>query len=151
MVVRQTRLIRGGLLTTSLALVLVAGACGGSAAASETKLSITLYPNGVGKPGVVHRRLACNPASGTVPHPAAACRVLARLAHPFAPVAPGTICSALDTGPQVASVVGHVRGKVVRTQLNLRGSCEIGRWRLVAAVVPGFAAGAGAAGPVVSP
>jgi hypothetical protein len=151
MVVRQTRHVRRGLLATSLALVLVAGGCGGSAAAAETKLSITLYPNGLGKPGVVHRRLSCNPASGTVAHPAAACRVLAHLAHPFAPVAPGTICSALDTGPQVASVIGHVRGRAVRTQLNLRGSCEIGRWRLVAAVVPGFSSSGGAAGPVVVP
>jgi len=144
-------MMRRTLLSSSLALVLVAGACGGSASARETKLSITLYPNGIGKPGVVHRRLNCNPASGTVAHPAAACRALAKLAHPFAPVPAGTICSALDTGPQVASVIGHVRGKVVRTQLNLRGSCEIGRWRLVAAVVPGFTPSGGGSGPVLAP
>ncbi len=148
---RQARRVRGGLLATSLALVVVLGACGGSAAAAETKLSITLYPNGLGKPGVVHRRLSCNPASGTVPNPAGACRVLARLAHPFAGVPAGTICSHLDTGPQVASVVGHIRGKAVRTQLNLRGSCEIGRWRLVAAVVPGFSPSGGSSGPILAP
>jgi len=148
---RRHRQVGGGLLATSIALVLVVGACGGSAAASETKLSITLYPNGVGKPGVVHRRLNCNPASGTVPQPAAACRVLAHLAHPFAAVPVGTICSAIDTGPQVASVIGHVRGKAVRTRLNLRGSCEIGRWRLVAAVVPGFSASGSSSGPVRGP
>jgi hypothetical protein len=130
--------IRAGLVSTSVAVVVVAGACGGTASAAETKLSITVYPHGIGKPGVVHKSLTCNPASGTVAHPATACRVLARLAHPFARVPAGMICSHLDTGPQVASVVGHVRGKAVRTQLNLRGSCEIDRWRLVAAVVPGF-------------
>lgn len=148
---REARHVRGGLLSASLALVLLAGACGGSASAAGTKLSITLYPNGLGRPGVERRHLSCNPASGTVPHPAAACRVLAGLAHPFAAVPAGTICSHLDTGPQVASVIGHVRGKAVRTQLNLRGSCEIGRWRLVAAVVPGFSGGGSGSGPVLGP
>ncbi|HWH12158.1 MAG TPA: hypothetical protein VG165_13595 [Solirubrobacteraceae bacterium] len=130
--------IRAVLISSSLALVLVGGACGASAAASETKLSITLYPNGVGRAGVVHRRLSCNPPSGTVPHPASACRILLRLSQPFAPVPAGTICSDIETGPQVASVIGHLRGKVVRTQLSLRGTCEIGRWRALASVVPGF-------------
>jgi hypothetical protein len=148
---RSIRALRAALIPASLAVVLVAGACGASASAPETKLSITFYPNGVGKPGVVHKRLSCNPASGTVPHPATACRVLAKLAHPFAAVPAGTICSAIDTGPQVASVIGHVRGKVVRTQLNLRGSCEIGRWRAVDSVVPGFSGSSSSTGMAVNP
>jgi hypothetical protein len=143
--------VRSGVISTSLALVLLASACGASASAAETKLSITLYPNGVGKSGVVHKRLNCNPASGTVPHPATACRVLLGLAHPFAAVPAGTICSAIDTGPQVASVIGHVRGKVVRTELDLRGSCEIGRWRALASVVPGFSGTAASTGMAVTP
>jgi hypothetical protein len=148
---RPTHTVRSGLISTSLALVLLAGACGASASAAETKLSITLYPNGVGKSGAVHKRLSCNPATGSVAHPATACRVLLGLAHPFAPVPAGTICSDIDTGPQVASVIGHVRGKVVRTQLNLRGSCEIGRWRALASVVPGFSGTPSSTGMAVSP
>jgi hypothetical protein len=130
--------IRRALGAISLGLVLVAGACTASASAAETKLSITLYPNGLGRPGVVHRLLSCDPAGGSVPDPARACRVLAGLAHPFAPVPAGTTCTELDTGPQVAKVIGHVRGRVVRAELDLRGGCEIDRWRLVAAIVPGF-------------
>ena len=145
------RAIRAALVSSSLVFVLGAGACGASASAAATKLSITLYPNGVGKPGVVHRRLSCNPATGTVAHPATACRVLLGLAHPFAAVPAGTICSDIDTGPQVASVIGHVRGKVVRTQLNLRGSCEIGRWRELASVVPGFSGTSSSTGMAVNP
>ncbi|HEX3873382.1 MAG TPA: hypothetical protein VHW26_04485 [Solirubrobacteraceae bacterium] len=148
----RPRPFRVGLLSTSLALVLVAGACGASAsAAPETKLSITLYPNGIGQPGVVHRRLSCHPPSGTVAHPANACRVLLGLAEPFAAVPAGTMCTDIDTGPQVAKVVGHVRGKVVRTELNLRGGCQIDRWRALASVVPGFSGAGSTVGSVPGP
>src|SRR5947209_15242143 len=39
-------------------------------------------------------RLSCAPAAGTVPHPAAACGRLARLAAPFAPLR--TRCQTVD-------------------------------------------------------
>jgi len=73
-----------------------------------------------------------------VPEPARACRVLASLAHPFAPTPPGTICSDIALGPQQAVVTGVLRGRRVHALLRVRGSCEIDRWRRVAAVVPGF-------------
>jgi hypothetical protein len=147
----SSRPIRAALIPTTLALalVLIAGACGASASTPETKLSITLYPNGIGHAGARHERLSCNPASGTVPHPATACRVLAHLTNPFAATPAGTICSDIDTGPQVADVIGHVRGKVVRTQLNLAGSCEIGRWKALASVVPGFSGTSASTGMAV--
>jgi len=73
-----------------------------------------------------------------VPNPARACRVLASLAHPFAPTPPGTTCSDIAIGPQQAVVTGVLRGRRIHARLRLQGSCEIDRWKRVAAVVPGF-------------
>jgi hypothetical protein len=109
-----------------------------SGAVAPTRLTIAVYPKGVGTSDVRHYTLRCNPARGNVPHPARACRVLHELAHPFAPVPPGTVCSALALGPQEAIVTGRLRGKPVHAHLMARGSCEIERWRRVSAVVPGF-------------
>ena len=104
-----------------------------------TRLAITVYPGGAGKPPGTHRySLRCNPTGGTVPNPGRACRVLARLPHPFAAVPPHTICSDLALGPQEAEVVGRVRGRSIRAHLDVRDSCEIARWQRVAAIVPGF-------------
>jgi hypothetical protein len=64
--------------------------------------------------------------------------VLASLANPFAPTPSGTTCSDIVFGPQQAIVTGRLHGKRVHALLSVRGSCEIGRWRRVAAVVPGF-------------
>ncbi|MGZ4387909.1 MAG: SSI family serine proteinase inhibitor [Gaiellaceae bacterium] len=87
-----------------------------------------------------HYRLGCNPATGTVPQPARACRVLARLAAPFAPVPPHTVCAQISLGPQEAVVTGLLRGRRIEAHLDLQGSCEIERWRRVSLVVPGFPA-----------
>jgi len=84
--------------------------------------------------------LTCNPAGGTVPRAARACRVLARLARPFAPVPPRTVCAQVTMGPQEAVVTGTLRGRRVAAHLNLRGSCETARWRRVYLAVPGFPA-----------
>lgn len=73
-----------------------------------------------------------------MPDPAKACRTLASLANPFAPTRPGTICSDIALGPQLAVVTGVLNGERIHAQLRLSGSCEIARWRRVVAVVPGF-------------
>jgi hypothetical protein len=110
--------------------------------AAPTQLSIDVYPNGIGQPGAQHYTLRCGPAGGTVPHPRAACSTLAKLTDPFAPTPPGTFCTDLAAGPQVAIVRGRVRGTRVDTRLSVQGGCEINRWRRVATVVPGFPLGA---------
>jgi Subtilisin inhibitor-like len=117
--------------------------CSSSAAAprsAETRLSIAVYPHGAGSPDVRRYRLSCTPVAGTVPRPARACRVLARLADPFRPTPAHTVCADIDLGPQEATVIGIVRGAAVAAHLTLRGSCEIERWRRVDLVVPGFPA-----------
>ena len=104
-------------------------------------------PNGSESWNVVHGRLPTGEqialhvsmqSAGTVPNPARACRVLASLAHPFAPTPPGTVCSEIALGPQQAVVTGVLHGRRIHAQLDVRGSCQIERWRRVAAVAPGF-------------
>jgi hypothetical protein len=101
-------------------------------------LTINVYPHGIGHQPVERYRLRCGPAAGTLPHPARACSVLARLQDPFAPVPPGTTCTTLALGPEEATVKGRLRSRSVSARLSVRGGCEINRWRRVADVVPGF-------------
>jgi hypothetical protein len=139
---------------TSLLVALMVSACGAGAPSArvdrappapgtpnppgKTQLAITVYPHGIGGPGARHYRLACDPARGTVPHPAQACHVLAHLAHPFAAVPLGTVCGQIVLGAQEARVTGFLRGRRVGVLLTLRGTCEIGRWNRLRAVVPGY-------------
>jgi hypothetical protein len=129
--------MRIALIAVAAAALLGAGACLG-ASQPPTQLSIAVYPNGLAGQGVQRYVLRCGPAGGTLPHPLAACRALARLAHPFAPTPPGTYCTDIAIGPEAATVKGRVRGVPVNTHLTVQGGCEIERWRRVAAVVPGF-------------
>ena len=129
--------MRLALVLAALAAVVAVGA-GLGATVAPTQLVITVYPSGVGQPGANPYRLRCSPAAGTVPQPAHACAVLSRLAHPFAPTPPGTMCSDISLGPEEASVVGRLAGQTVHARLSLQDSCEIDRWRRLAAVVPGF-------------
>lgn len=131
--------LTAGLLALSCAvaspLTSVAASPGTSVVSSpRTRLQITLYPRGREHSQVIHYRLTCDSSGGTVPHAAHACHMLARLAHAFAPVPRGTMCSDVMLGPQEAVVKGVLDGR----QLDVRGSCEIGRWRALRAVVPGF-------------
>lgn len=107
-------------------------------ASAPTHLAIMVYPRETGQTRTLSYNLACSPPSGTVPHPARACQELARLAHPFAPVPSGTICSDIMLGEQEALITGVLRGQRVNGRLTVRGSCEIDRWQAVREVVPGF-------------
>ena len=119
-------------------LTLIAASIAHAATSPTTALTIAFYPKGMNEPGVEHFTLRCGPPGGTVPHPSAACRTLAGLAHPFAPTPPNTICTALAMGPEEAIVRGRVRGAPVWAHLSVQGGCEINRWSRVATVVPGF-------------
>lgn len=80
--------------------------------------------------------LRCDPVGGTLPQPAAACRRLARLKTPFAPVPMDTACTQIYGGPQIATVTGRFRGHSVRAYFNRRNGCEIERWNRVAFLFP---------------
>ena len=103
---------------------------------ASTSLHVTVWPNGQGNAPRRTYALRCAPAAGTLPHRAAACRQLARLKAPFAPVAKNMACTEIYGGPQEALVTGRFRGALVRARFNRRDGCEIGRWNRVAFLFP---------------
>jgi hypothetical protein len=98
-----------------------------AAIGAATSLHVTVWPHGL-HGSKRSWTVTCAPAGGTLPHPAIACRRLAKLTHPFRPVAKGTACTAIYGGPQVAHVTGRLRGSRVRASFNRRDGCEIDRW-----------------------
>jgi hypothetical protein len=118
------------------ALALLVSAASG-AVGDRTALRIVIWPKG-SRAAEVHRyTLACTPARGTVPRPARACAVLARLgAAAFAPVPRLTACTDIYGGPAEALVGGVVAGRRVDARLNLTNGCEIQRWKRVRPLVP---------------
>lgn len=76
--------------------------------------------------------LRCNPAGGTLPQPAAACRRLGRLRAPFAPTPNGTACTQIYGGPQIALVTGRFRSHSVHANFSRKDGCEIARWNRLA-------------------
>ena len=94
-------------------------------------LRITVWPSGLD--GASHSwTLRCGPVGGTLPKAAAACAQLAALPEPFAPTPPGTACTAIYGGPQVARVVGRRGTRRVWATFRRRDGCEIGRWQKIA-------------------
>ena len=73
----------------------------------------------------------------TLARPTRACRRLASLERPFAPTPPGTACTQIYGGPQVALVAGTYRGARIWTRFHRRDGCEIARWdRLIFLLSP---------------
>jgi hypothetical protein len=99
------------------------------AAVAATALTIAVSPGNGGT--TRHWTLHCGPPAGTLPHAADACTRLAKLRAPFAPVPPGTMCTQIYGGPQIARVRGTFRGHKVQATFNRRGGCEIARWNRV--------------------
>ena len=128
-----------GLLLTCLSILLLAAACSGSGTAKDvaSSLRITVWPDGqaAGKP-VERWRLSCNPLGGSVPHGDRACYLLATLSRPFAPVPPDVACAEVYGGPQVAHVVGSVRGRRVDATFRRTDGCQIARWNRVDFLFP---------------
>jgi Subtilisin inhibitor-like len=112
---------------TILAAILVA----------STSLNLTVWPEGLGKPGKREYTLRCNAVGGTVPRPAQSCARLARMTRPFAPVPKGMACTAIYGGPQQALVTGQLRGHRVRASFNRGNGCEIARWNRLRFIFPG--------------
>lgn len=122
---------------TGRAAVLAAalGLVGPAAAQSSTDLRITVWPDGKGN-GSQTWTLRCNPVGGTLPNRAKACRTLAALKAPFAPVPAGAFCTQINGGPAVAYVRGTFRGRRVTTSFNRSDGCQIDRWNRVRVLFP---------------
>ncbi len=105
-----------------------------STSGPATQLKID-YNDGAGK--VSHWTLTCDPAGGTHPHPALACRTLA--AHGkqgLAPVPKGVMCPQIFSGNQTATITGTWKGNPVNASLKLSNGCETGRWRSLSGLLP---------------
>jgi hypothetical protein len=101
-----------------------------------TSLTITTWPRGEGNGGARTWRLQCDPAAGTVPRPAAACRQLAGARRPFAPIPSDRACTEIWGGPQQALVRGRHAGRRVWTRFSRENGCQIARWDAVRLLFP---------------
>ncbi|HEY1620622.1 MAG TPA: SSI family serine proteinase inhibitor [Streptosporangiaceae bacterium] len=110
---------------------LAVAACGSvaapSAAPAKPKVSLTITVQGApGKPAR-HWTLQCDPAGGTHPDPAAACRALKAVKDPFAPPPAGHMCPMILASAGRAIFNGTYYGvKVHRTIMD--GGCYLARW-----------------------
>jgi hypothetical protein len=98
-----------------------------AAAAALTALSIVFSAGDGG--AAKHWTLRCAPAGGTLPQAVQACRRLAALDDPFAPIPKDAACTQVYGGPQAARVTGTFRGRSVWARFARRNGCEIARWR----------------------
>ena len=96
-------------------------------AAASTALTVTVWPRGTDGPKQTWT-LRCGPVGGTLPRRADACRQLAAMARPFAPIPRDAVCTMVFGGPQVARVGGTFEGRRVWTTFRRRDGCEIARW-----------------------
>jgi hypothetical protein len=127
-------------LLATLAAALGVGAS--VAEAATTELRITYWSEGREQGGARSWTLRCGPAGGTLPRPGSACRKLAGMSNPFAPVPADAICTQQYGGPQEALVQGSYRGRRVWTRLTLRDGCQIARFKRLSFLVPTFGTGA---------
>ena len=68
--------------------------------------------------------LTCNPARGTVPSPATACRKLQALGTAaFAPTPRGRVCTQIAGGPMTAVVTGSFLGRRIWARLTQSDGC----------------------------
>ena len=108
---------------------------GTAVAQSSTSLRITVWPDGKGN-GSTTWTLRCNAIGGTLPNRARACRTLAMLKAPFAPVPRGTVCTEVSGGPAVAYIRGTFRGRPVRAWFARSDGCQLDRWNRVRTLLP---------------
>jgi hypothetical protein len=95
----------------------------------STRLRITVWPDGRAVGGAQIRTLRCAPPGGTLPRAAAACRRLAGLERPFAPVPADSACTQIYGGPEQALVTGTFRGARVWARFGRADGCQIERWQ----------------------
>jgi hypothetical protein len=108
-----------------------ATACGSKAASAISpsappKVSLDIKITG-GSGRAEHWTLRCDPAGGTHPDPAAACRVLLGAKDPFAPVPRGLMCPMILASTRVARVTGTYFGQQINTTF-VQGGCQTARW-----------------------
>jgi hypothetical protein len=96
------------------------------------ELTIRVFPAGPAhKTQARTWTLSCDPARGTLPDRASACRRLLAIKQPFRPTPRDAACTQIYGGPAVAYVKGTFRGAPVARSFNRKNGCEIERWQRV--------------------
>jgi hypothetical protein len=107
-----------------------AGLAGAAGSSRHTALTVTFWDSGQrssAEPDVW--TLRCDPARGSLPNAALACkRLQAGGWRLVAPVPASAICTQIYGGPQVARVVGFLEGRRVWARFTRENGCQIGRW-----------------------
>lgn len=98
------------------------------ATSTSAELRITAWPKGRGTAGVKRWTLQCGPTSGSLPNAARACRSLASLKNPFAPVPKDVACTEIYGGPAEAVVSGRYASRRVWARFTRSDGCQIDRW-----------------------
>jgi hypothetical protein len=104
-----------------------AAASGSPSASAPPKISLDIKVSHGPGTTVQHWTLRCQPAGGTDPDPARACRVLMHAKNPFAPLQKGVMCPMILAGTKVATVSGTWYGKPVNVTMS-QGGCWLSRW-----------------------
>jgi len=125
------------LLLLPLLLLFVPAGCGDSSGlGATTSLQITVWPQGKASASISYS-LSCPQGTGTLPEAPAACSKLRRIeASAFAPVPPGTACTEIYGGPQIARVSGRLAGKSISADFSRSDGCQIARWSRLAFLFP---------------
>jgi len=111
------------------AVVLTMATLAHAGTSAGTSLRVTYWEDGANKNASVTWVLRCNPARGTLPRPARACRKLAAGGSKlFAPIPLDSVCTEIYGGPQRGRAVGTVGGKQVWATFSRQNGCHIGRW-----------------------
>lgn len=95
---------------------------GGAAAAPKVSLKVTV----TGGPGTApaHWTLRCDPAGGTHPDPAAACKGLLEIKKPFAPKPARMICPMIMISSKQVILTGTWFGQKVH-RIVIDGGCDV--------------------------
>ena len=104
---------------------------GDADAVTSSRTSLTIVYRARPAAPALTRTLQCVPAGGTLANARDACRRLAGLENPFAPVPPGTACTEIYGGPERAIVSGSFRGRRVWARFTKVDGCQIERWKRV--------------------
>lgn len=116
-------------------------------------LTVVVRHAGVGRDG--RYDVYCHPAAGRHPDPAGACRALDENTRwgrdPFAPVAPGTVCTMVHGGPATARITGTWAGRPVDATYDRGDGCRIARWDHMVPLLPRIGAPAQAEPPTGAP
>lgn len=96
-------------------------------ATSVSKVSLEVRFSGSAKTAPASYTLRCEPASGTVPDPAAACAELLAGTNIFAPKPAHVMCPMILADAGRAAISGTYLGQKVHETI-MDGGCDLGRW-----------------------